>query len=65
MMGQALSLPLRESALAGSCGHQLIELGILGETVDKRHKGAAILDEAAPSVSVGDIAHLQGVASRG
>lgn len=47
-----------EHALTGLGGHQGIQLCIARETVDKRHQCAAVADEAAARVRVGDIAHL-------
>ena len=47
-----------EYAFTGLGRHQGIELGVTGESVDERHQGAAIPDEAAASVRIGDIAHL-------
>ena len=38
----------------------MIEFCVAGESVHKRHQGAAILDKSAPGVGVGDIAHLLG-----
>ena len=56
--GQALSLSSSEYALAGAGGHQLIELGFLGEAVLERNQSAAVFDQTAAGIGVGDIAHL-------
>ena len=39
--------------------HQLIQLRIAGELVDKRHKGAAYFQKPLSCPYIGDIAHLQ------
>ena len=44
--------------LAGLGGHQSVKPGITGKTVDERHQGAAIPDEAAARVRIGNVAHL-------
>ena len=44
--------------LAGTGGHELVELGVLGEAVDKGHQGAAVFNEAGPSFHIGDVVHL-------
>lgn len=56
--GQALSLPSSEYALTGAGGHQLIELGFLGEAVLERNQRATVLDQAAAGIGIGDVAHL-------
>lgn len=45
-----LSLSSGKQTLTGASGHQLIEFGVLEETVDKRNQSAAILDEAAAGI---------------
>ena len=46
------------AVLSRLCGHQLIKPRIPWELIDKGHKGAPVLYQAAPCVRIGDIAHL-------
>lgn len=40
-------------------GHKLVEPGVLGETVGKRHNAAGAADEAAAGGHVGDVPQLR------
>ena len=47
-----------EHTLAGARCHQLVELCVLREPVDKRNQCPAIADQTAAGIRVGNIAHL-------
>ena len=55
---QALSLSSGEYTLTGAGGHQLIELGFLGESVLKRNQNTTVFDQTAAGIGIGDITHL-------
>ena len=47
------------SPLAGSGGHEPVQLRVLGDGIGEGHQGAADPQEAVSRLGVGDIAHLR------
>ena len=47
-----------KAALTGPGGHQAVQLRVVRKTVDKRHQGRTVFNQAASGVRIGDIAHL-------